>query len=119
MRGAPDPRVEGHELGAVGGSSRAGEPAGKRHPYWEHWEGAEGESTEPLLGELEELSHGGSVGSSAGRSCVTWSTGDTGLACAVADAPAGSPAQRHAGHGGGSQEGTATPEAVGDKALEM
>ncbi|KFV60353.1 hypothetical protein N341_01282, partial [Tyto alba] len=72
---------------------------------------------EPLLGQLEELSLAGSLGSSTSRSCLTLSTSDTELAVpgAAVAAPASSPGQQRAG----SEEGTAMPEAFGDKALEM
>ncbi|XP_054659443.1 uncharacterized protein LOC129196275 [Grus americana] len=117
--GTWEPRAEGQELGAVGGRSGPGEPSGQQHPSWEPWGGAEGESTEPLLGELEELSLAGSLGSSTSRSCLTLSTSDTELAVAgkVVDTPAGSPARQRAGSGVVSEEGTAMPEAFGDKAV--
>ncbi|KAM6333536.1 uncharacterized protein FN964_014398 isoform 1-T1 [Alca torda] len=119
VRGTQEPGVEGEELGAVGDSgSYGGWLAGQQHPYWEPWEGAEGESTEPLLGELEGLSLAGSLGSSRSGSCLTGSTSDTELVCEVADTPASSPAQQHAGRRVASQEGTAMPEGFGDKALE-
>lgn len=118
VRGTQEPGVEGEELGAVGDSSSHGGLAGQQRPYWEPWEGAEGESTEPLLGELEGLSLAGSLGSSRSGSCLTGSTSNTELVCEVVDTPASSPAQQHAGHGVASQEGTAVPEAFGDKSLE-
>lgn len=120
MWGTQEPRAEGQELGAVGGHSVPGERAGQQDPSWEPWVGAEGESTEPLLGKLEELSLAGSLGSSTSRSCLTLSASDTELAVAgdVVDTPAGSPARQRAGGGVASEEGTAVPEAFGDKALE-
>ncbi|XP_075377810.1 uncharacterized protein LOC142419077 [Mycteria americana] len=119
-RGTQEPRAEGQELGEVGGGSSPGRLAGQQHPCWEPWEGAERESTEPLLGELGGLSLTGSPGSSASRSCLSLSTSDTEVAVAggVADTPASSPAQQHAGSGVASKEGTAMPEAFSDKALE-
>ncbi|KFQ97409.1 hypothetical protein Y956_10856, partial [Nipponia nippon] len=75
---------------------------------------------ELLLGELAGLSLTGSLGSSTSRSCLLLSTSDTELAVAgdVVDTPAGSPARQCAGSGVASKEGTAMPEAFGDKALE-
>ncbi|KFP54360.1 hypothetical protein N323_04698, partial [Cathartes aura] len=75
---------------------------------------------EPLLGELEELSLAGSLGSSTSRSCLTLSTSDTELAVAgdMVDTPASSPARQRAGSGVASEEGRARPEAFGDKALD-
>ncbi|XP_072701119.1 uncharacterized protein [Ciconia boyciana] len=118
--GTREPRAEGQELGEVGGGSSPGRLAGQQHPCWEPWEGAERESTEPLLGELEGLSLTGSPGSSASRSCLSLSTSDTEVAVAggVVDTPASSPAQQRGGSGVASKEGTAMPEAFSDKALE-
>ncbi|OPJ88889.1 hypothetical protein AV530_019023 [Patagioenas fasciata monilis] len=107
-----EPRMEGQELGAVGDSSGPGELAGQQRPHWEPWEG---ESTEPLLG---ELSLAGSLGSSSSRSCMTMSTSDMELAVAsdAGDSPAGSPARQRAALAG--EEGAAMPETFGGKALE-
>ncbi|XP_021136819.2 uncharacterized protein LOC110355492 isoform X3 [Columba livia] len=112
LRGTREPHMEGQELGAVGDSSGPGELAGQQHPHWEPWEG---ESMEPLLG---ELSLAGSLGSSSSRSCVTLSTSDMEMAVASdgGDSPAGSPARQRAGLAG--EEGTAMLETFSSKALE-
>lgn len=112
LRGTREPHMEGQELGAVGDSSGPGELAGQQHPHWEPWEG---ESMEPLLG---ELSLAGSLGSSSSRSCVTLSTSDMEMAVASdgGDSPAGSPARQRADLAG--EEGTAMLETFSSKALE-
>ncbi|KAF1581758.1 UNVERIFIED_CONTAM: hypothetical protein FQV15_0013468, partial [Eudyptes pachyrhynchus] len=75
--------------------------------------------TELLLG-AGGASLAGSLGSNTSRSCLSLSTGDTELAVAgdAVDTPASSPARQRAGSGVASKEGTAMPEAFGDKALE-
>lgn len=67
------------------------------------------------------VSLAGSLGSNTSRSCLSLSTGATELVVAgdVVDTPASSPARQRAGSGVASKEGTAMPEAFGDKALEM
>lgn len=89
------------------------EPGGQQRPYWEPLGDVEKEGTELLLGELQELSLEGSLGSS--RSCLSSGTSDKELEVAGdgQEAPAGSGAQQDAAGG------VASAEAFGDKALKM
>lgn len=117
--GTQGPRAEYQEPGTTrdpGGSQ--GERVSPAHrepggPYWEPLGDVEREGTELLLGELQELSLEGSLGSS--RSCLSAGTSDTELEVARdgQEAPAGSGAQQDAAGG------VASAEAFGDKALKM
>eukprot|EP00075_Anas_platyrhynchos_P011614 XP_027300867.1 uncharacterized protein LOC113839936 isoform X2 [Anas platyrhynchos] len=117
--GTQGPRAEHEESGTTrdpGGSQ--GERVSPAHrepggPYWEPLGDVEREGTELLLGELQELSLEGSLGSS--RSCLSAGTSDTELEVARdgQEAPASSGAQQDAAGG------VASAEAFGDKALKM